>query len=159
MGKHPQDKISLIYKGILPIGKRRKETSIPMEATRPRAGKPLPEETDSNPLALQAPQSLLQLLSLPLQHRRSHRQSVNRQEWLCSPGTVSPVMGSGVQLAHGAAVCRVLQQAFCNLFTAVFQTHLEASRYIQKQVRYVQDVRPTCGARIERGQHTKSTVK
>ena len=66
MGKHPQDKISLIYKGILPTGKRRKETSIPMEATRSRARKPWPDETDSNPLALQAPQSLLQLLSLPL---------------------------------------------------------------------------------------------
>ena len=48
MGKHLQDKISLIYKGILQIGERRKETSLPMEATRSRASKPLPQETDSN---------------------------------------------------------------------------------------------------------------
>lgn len=66
MGKHPQDKISLIYQGILQTGKRRKETSMPMEATRSRASKPLPEETDTNFLALQAPQSLLQLLGLSL---------------------------------------------------------------------------------------------
>ena len=76
-----------------------------------------------------------------------------------SPRTLSTIMGSGVQLAHRVVLCQLVQQAFCNLFPAVFEIHLEASRYIQKQVWYVQDVRPTRGAQIERGQHTKSTVK